>query len=319
MRKLTKYIFVLAMFWKVAVGPVCGSGPIVKLDPSLDEILPAGVTLESLGEGYVFLEGPVWVRSGGYLLYSNMPERIIEKWTPDGKKSVYLNLADSIKADAAEGSLSNGTTLDRQERLVFCSPVSRTIMRVEKDGKFTVLADRYEGKRLNNPNDLVYKSNGSLYFTDNGKPPKAELVNSVYLLKNDKLQRVTDQLESPNGIALSPDEKYLYVNDIAKKVMWRFEVQPDDTLANGRVFVDMTSESAIGGLDGLKVDEKGNIYNSGPGGLWIVSSEGKRLGTILTPDRVSNLTFGDADGKTLYITLHNALYRIRLKIAGVRP
>jgi gluconolactonase len=139
------------------------------------------------------------------------------------------------------------------------------------------------------------------------------------LLKNGKLQIVTRDLASPNGIALSPDEKYLYVNDISRKTVWRFDVLPDDTVTNRRLFVDMNSVQADGGPDGMKVDKRGNVYDSGPGGFWILSPEGKVLGRVLTPDRVSNLAFGDADGKGLYITLHNALYHMRLNIEGVRP
>jgi gluconolactonase len=218
----------------------------------------------------------------------------------------------------SENYLSNGLTFDREGRLVYCSQIGHAIMRIEKDGKHTILADTFEGKRLSRPNDLVFKSNGSLYFTDNGRGPGA-LPSSAYLLKDGRLQIVTRELSSPNGIALSPDEKLLYVNDISRKTVWVFDVQPDDTVTNRRLFVDMNSVKGDGGPDGMKVDKKGNVYDSGPGGLWVLSPDGKRLGTIPTPDRVSNLTFGDADGKTLYITLHNALYRIRLNIEGVRP
>ena len=294
---------------------------IVRLDPGLDAIVPPGAKLEKLGDGFVFLEGPVWVRNGGYLLFSNMPEGIIAKWTPDGRISPVVNLTNFIKTTTAvdsENYLSNGLTFDPEGRLVYCSQIGHAIMRIEKDGKHTILADKFEGKQLSRPNDLVFKSNGSLYFTDNGRGPGA-LPSSAYLLKDGKLQIVTRELSSPNGIALSPDEKYLYVNDISKKTVWRFDVQPDDTVTNRRLFVDMNSIQGDGGPDGMKVDTRGNVYDSGPGGFWILSPEGKPLGRILTPDRVSNLAFGDADGKTLYIMLHNALYRIRLNIEGVRP
>jgi gluconolactonase len=295
--------------------------PIVKLDSALDQIVPPGAKLEKLGDGFVFLEGPLWVRNGGYLLFSNMPEATISKWTPDGKISPVVDLTKFIRTTEtvdSENYLSNGLTFDREGRLVYCSQIGHAIMRIEKDGKHTILANTFEGKRLSRPNDLVLKSNGSLYFTDNGRGPGA-LPSSAYLLKDGKLQIVTRELASPNGIALSPDEKYLYVNDISKKTVWRFDVQPDDSVTNRRLFVDMNSVKGDGGPDGMKVDKKGNVYDSGPGGFWILSPEGKELGRILTPDRVSNLAFGDADGKTLYITLHNALYRIRLNIEGVRP
>jgi gluconolactonase len=297
------------------------NNPIVKLDPRLDEIVPAGAKLEKLGDGFVFLEGPVWVRNGGYLLFSNMPERFIAKWTPDGKITKFLDLepfAKNADFSDAESYLSNGLTIDGQGRLVYVSQIEKAVFRIEKDGSRTVLADKYDGKPFGRPNDLVYKSNGALYFTDNGRGNTA-LPNSVYLLKDGKLQVITTELNSPNGIAISPDEKILYVNDISRRTVWRFDIQPDDTVTNRRLFVDMSSNKAPGGPDGMKVDKKGNVYDSGPGGLWILTPEGKHLGTILTPDRVSNLAFGDADGKTLYITLHEALYRIRLNIEGVRP
>jgi gluconolactonase len=302
--------------------PAQQNSPIVKLDPALDEIVPEGAKLEKLADGYEFLEGPVWVRSGGYLLFSNKSEGGIDKWTPDGKVSLYLDLADLAKSHD-RGNLSSGMTLDPQGRIVYCSGGERAVVRIEKNGQHTILAAQYEGKPLNPPNDLVYKSDGSLYFTayftDFGKRTEGDLPSSVYLLKNGKLQLVTSQLISPNGIALSPDEKYLYVNEIKKKTVWRFELQPDGAAINGRLLIDMSSENADGGPDGMRVDKKGNIYDSGPRGLWILSPEGKHLGTVLTPDKVSNLAFGDPDGKTLYITLHTALYRMRLKIEGVRP
>ena len=192
---------------------------IVRLDPALDQILPPGATLEKLGDGFVFLEGPVWVRAGGYLLFSNMPEGNISKWSPDGKISRVVDLTNFIKSADAVGSenyLSNGLTFDREGRVVYCSQIGHAIMRIEKDGKHTVVVDNFEGKPLSRPNDLVYKSNGSLYFTDNGRGPGA-IPSSAYLLKDGNLQIVTRELASPNGIALSPDEKYLYVNDISQK------------------------------------------------------------------------------------------------------
>jgi gluconolactonase len=198
---------------------------------------------------------------------------------------------------------------------------------LEADGRRTVLADRYDGKRLNSPNDLVYKSDGSLYFTDPpaglrgmDKDPRKELsFNGVYLLKNGKLQLLNQDMPLPNGIAFSPDEKFLYVNDSIKQTITRFDVQPDDTITNRKLFIDMSSDKAPGAPDGMKLDEKGNVYCTGPGGFWIISPEGKHLGTVLTSEGPANLAFGDADGKTLYLTARTGLYRIRLKIAGMRP
>jgi len=322
---MNKIIYLLVLF--AAVSGVARTAAqdaqtVVRLDPAIDRIVPQGAQLEKLRDGYEAknapaLEGPVWIRNGGYLLFSHMPARTIEKWTTDGQISTYLNLAKAAPSEDPDVFSAAGVTVDRQGRLVYCSQALHAVVRVEMDGRHTVLADRYDGKRLSRPNDLTIKSNGSLYFTDNGRQPQ-ELPNSVYLLKGNRLQPVDTQLSSPNGLALSHDEKYLYVNDISRRTMWRFQVQADDTLANGRIFVDMNSVEGPGGPDGMKVDIQGNIYNSGPGGLWILSPEGKHLGTIMTTDRVTNVAFGDADGKTLYITTHKGLYRIRLNIEGVR-
>ena len=200
-------------------------------------------------------------------------------------------------------------------------------MRIEADGRRTVLAKEFEGKRLNSPNDLVFKSDGALYFTDppagfrdGDKDAKKELpFNGVYLLKDGKLQVLVKDIALPNGIAFSPDEKYLYVNDSVKKTIMRYEVKPDDTIASGQLFIDMTADKAPGAPDGMKVDQKGNIYCTGPGGFWMMSPEGEHLGTVLTTELPANLAFGDADYKTLYLTARTGLYRIRLKIPGMSP
>jgi|ERR1041385_6058193 gluconolactonase len=319
-------IIVSAASITLLTGQEAAKASIARLDPALDAIVSPGAHLEALKEGFKDgLEGGVWDRKGGYLLFSNKPERVINKWTPDGKLSIYLNLAEIANIADPKASLSSGTTLDREGRLVYCSPGERTIVRVEQDGKRTVVADKYQGKRFSHPNDLVYKSDGTLYFTDNGAPPKGdteELPTSAYMLKNGEVRLITaGQLTHPNGIAVSGDEKFLYINDSAKRQVWRFDIQPDDMAANGRLWVDMSSDKKPGIPDGMRVDKKGNVYDAGPGGVWILSPEGKHLGTLLLPppDRATNLAFGDADGKTLYLMNHLSLYRIRLNVEGVRP
>jgi gluconolactonase len=299
---------------------------IARLDPAVNAIVPADAQVEVLKDGFKDgLEGGVWDRKGGYLLFSNKPERLINRWTPDGKLSVYLNLGEIAKIADPKASLSSGTTMDREGRLVYCSPGEQAVIRIEPTGKRTVVTDRYQGKRFSHPNDLAYKSNGTLYFTDNGDAPageKEELPTSAYMLKNGQVRLITTgQLEHPNGIAVSADEKFLYINDSAKRQVWRFDIQSDDAAINGRVWLDMSSDKAPGIPDGMRVDKKGNVYDAGPGGIWIVSPEGKHIGTFLipAPDRPTNLAFGDADGKTLFLVNHTSLYRVRLNVEGVRP
>ena len=185
---------------------------------------------------------------------------------------------------------------------------------------------RFDGKN-DYPYDLVYKRNGSLYFTDppsglrrrNDDPKKELPFNGVFLLKGGKLQLLAKDLGNPNGLALSPDEKFFYVNSSTDRKIFRFEVKADDTIANAQLFVDMAAEKEPGNPDGMKVDEKGNLYSTGAGGIWVISPQGKHLGTLVFPEQPANLAFGDPDGKTLYATARSGLYRIRLKIAGVRP
>jgi gluconolactonase len=318
------------------------AGRVTRLDPALDDLIPSSVKIEKLADDFGFLEGPVWVHTGkqGYLIFSDIPANEIKKWTPDGKVSVFLEKSGFTGVDSAGVGYqlnngravvtllgSNGVTLDKQGRVVFCQHGDRAVVRLEKNGKRTVLASRYEGKRLNSPNDLVYKSDGALYFTDPPyglaklhDDPKKELpFEGVYLLKGGKLQLLYKDFKAPNGIAFSPDEKYLYVDDSASKTYWRFEMQPDDTIANGKLFFDMSSSKATGVPDGMKVDKKGNIFGVGPGGVWVLSPEGKHLGTISPTEDPANLAWGDADGKTLYMTARTGLYRIRTNTAGIRP
>ena len=312
---------------------------IIRLDPALDPIISASATLELLKTDYFGIsEGPVWITEGGsgYLVFSDIGANVMYKWTTDGKLSVFLEKSGFTGTDPNVGNIanngrlnvatygSNGITLDRQGRIVFCAQGDRAIVRLEKDGTRTVLADRYEGKRLNSPNDLVIKSDGAIYFTDppaglrggNNSPLKELPYSGVFLVKDGKVTLLEKDF-TPNGLAFTPDEKYLYVNG-GRKIM-RYEMRPDDTVANPSLFVDMNSDPAPGGTDGMKVDQKGNVYCSGPGVIWIISPEGKHLGTIRTPETVTNLAFGDADGKTLYITDRRTLARIRVNIAGVRP
>ena len=317
----------------VAITPSEVNVEIILKDPALDAIVPPNPKIFKLAEGFKFTEGPVWDRKGGYLLFSDPNNNTIYKYSPDGngQLTVFREKSGYEGADIAEYGQpgSNGLTFDQQGRLTINQHGNRRVVRVESDGTLAVLADRFEGKRLNSPNDLVYRSDGTLYFTDPpfGLPkffndPRKELpFSGVFAAKDGKIQLVSKDLTGPNGLAFSPDEKFFYVDnwDDHKKVVMRYEVQPDGSLKNGKLFFDMTSAGTEDALDGMKVDKAGNLYVSGPGGLWILSPQGKHLGTIIVPKHPHNFAWGDADGKTLYLCARSGLYRMKLNIEGIRP
>jgi gluconolactonase len=308
------------------------AGEIVRLDSSVNQIVPKNAKIEKLAGGFQFTEGPIW-HPDGYLLFSDPNANTIYRWTPDGQISVYRAKSGYAGVDIGEYGQpgSNGLTLDTEGRLTIDEHGRRRVVRLEKNGVITVLADRYEGKRLNSPNDLVYKSDGALYFTD---PPfglpkffddaRKELpFSGVYRLGNDgKLQLVAKDLTGPNGLAFSPDERFLYVDnwDVTRKVIMRYPVLADGSLGKGDVFLDVTrSHPGEQAWDGLKVDQLGNVYAAGPEGIWILSPEGKHLGTIVANEVPANFAWGDDDGRTMYITARTGLYRVRLNIPGIRP
>jgi gluconolactonase len=302
---------------------------IIRKDPTLDTIIAPDAKIEKLAGGFQFTEGPVWVREGGYLLFSDPNNNLIYRWSEDDGVSIYRTHSGYSGTDIGEYGQpgSNGLTLDAQGRVTINEHGNRRVTRLEKNGQLTVLADRYEGKRLNSPNDLVYRSDGALYFTDPpfGLPkffddPRKELpFSGVYCLIHGELKLVSTDLTGPNGLAFSPDEKYLYVDDWddKKKIILRYEVQSDGSLTNKSTFLDATSEPGEDAWDGLKVDHLGNVYASGPGGLWIISPEGKHLGTIVGPEHPHNLAWGGEDHKTLYLAAQTGLYRVSVKIPGV--
>jgi gluconolactonase len=304
---------------------------VLRKDPGLDLILTPGTKIERLAAGFQFTEGPVWDREGGYLLFSDPNNNLMYRWSPDGQVSVFRSHSGYTGFNIGEYGQpgSNGLTIDREGRLTINEHGNRRVTRLEKNGVLTVLADRYQGKRLNSPNDLVYRSDGTLYFTDPpfGLPkffedPRKELpFSGVFCVRNGQLMLVTTDLDGPNGLAFSPDERFLYVDnwDIKRKIIMRYEVRPDGSLTNGRVFFDATDEPGEDAWDGMKVDQRGNLYLSGPGGLWFISAEGKHLGTIIGPEHPHNMAWGDEDGKTLYLCAKTGLYRIRFNIAGIRP
>ena len=316
----------------VAVDPQEVNVEVLRLDPAIDAIVPPNAKLYKLAEGFQFTEGPVWVSGdGGYLLFSDPNANTIYKYTAEGDLSVFKHPSGYAGADIAEYRQpgSNGLTLDAEGRLTIDQHGNRRVIRLEPDGSETVLAERYQGKRLNSPNDLVYKSGGALYFTDPyfGLPqfdqdPRKELpFSGVFRVRDGAVDLLTDELKGPNGIAFSPDERFLYVGDWDErhKVVMRYPVRADGRLDAGEVFFDMTAAPGEDAIDGIKVDVEGNLYVSGPGGLWILSSEGRHLGTVLAPRHPHNMAWGDAHGRTLYLAAGSTLYRMPLNIAGIRP
>ncbi len=305
-------------------------GSIVRLDPAFDAIVPAGATVNTLKEGFGFINGILWVRNGnsGHLLVSDIPANVIHTWTPPGTMTVFLDRPDWTRvAETRPAGVrfgANGIARDPQGRIVYAAEADRAVVRLEADGKRTIIAERYEGKRLNSPNDLVYRKDGSLYFTDpsgGGRfgtwDVKKELpYQGVFLLKDGKLQLLVQDLDRPNGIALSPDEKSLYVNDSNKRVIMRYDVRPDGTVANGRLFADMSTGKGNGNPDGMKFDERGNLYSVGPGGIWIFTPQGKHIGLIVPPENAPGFAFGDPDRKAIYMAASSKLAKIRLNVAG---
>ena len=306
-------------------------GQLVKIQPQLDEVLAADAKIEKLADGFQFTEGPVW-HPEGFLLFSDPNTNVIYKYDPvSGNISIYMTKSGYAGFDigAYHQPGSNGLAIDQEGRLVVCQHGNRRVIRHEKKGPIAVLSDQYNGKKLNSPNDLVIKSDGIVYFTDPpyGLPmayndPKKELnVQGVYRIVDGKTELLSSEIGGPNGLAFSPDERYLYVSnwdirDIHNtKTITRFSVNTDGTLGKGERFFDMNQTDDDEALDGLKVDSKGFIFASAPGGIWIVSPEGKYLGKIIGPERPANMAWGD-DGKTLYLTAHTGLYKIRTKNGG---
>jgi gluconolactonase len=327
-----KLLTITLISFVTAAAQPASVGSVRRVDPALDKLIPPGAVIEKITGNLQFAEGPLWIRNGGYLLFSDIPANAILKWAA-GEISAFRK---PVFERAFPGGIqigSNGLTVDRQGRLIACEHGNRRVSRTEKDGKITTLADRYEGKRFNSPNDVVCARNGDIYFTDpnsvaRNNPPdpngdfKAEIgFNGVYRITGaGKLELATKEVPYPNGLAFSPDGKKLYVANTRPDKFWMvFDVKADGTLANGKKFLDVTQEPGEGGPDGMKVDSAGNVYATGPGGIWAISPQGKHLGTIMPPEIPANCAWGDADGRTLYMTARTGLYRIKLNVAGVRP
>jgi len=307
-------------------------GTIERVDPRFDQIIPRGAALEVLADGYKWVEGPVWDRKASRVLFSDIPSNSVFEWTEAGGAKLFLKPSGYLGEAPFTGREpgSNGLTFDKEGRLVLCQHGERRVARREADGRFTALADRYQGKRFNSPNDLVFSSKGDLYFTDPayGLPktfddPARELSwTGVYRLSPDgKLSLLVQDLKAPNGIALSPDEKTLYVAQsfAERAVVMAYDLRPEGTVANGRVFFDMTpwmKTKGPGLPDGIKVDRAGNLLSTGPGGVHVFTAKGEHLGSLITGVSTANLAFG-GDGSVLYVTANTALCRIRTGTKGL--
>lgn len=303
---------------------------IERLDPALDALLDANATVENLGSGFNWSEGPIWVPALGALLFSDVPENRVYRWKDGEGISVHLEPSGftGTQYNGRERG-SNGLTLDPQNRLTLCQHGDRRVARLAADGKsFETVVDRFDGGRFNSPNDLCFDRAGNLFFTD---PPyglpadqKQEIpFQGIFRLGTDgKLTVIGRDMSRPNGIALSPDERTLYVASTDGNEPWvkAYSLNADGSVASSRVFFDGTDlikrTGRRGGFDGLKVDAHGNVWTTGPGGVLIISPEGKHLGSILTGRATANCTFGDADHMTFYITADEALLRVRTKVKG---
>jgi gluconolactonase len=327
-------VVVLGLAALAARAPQESAARIERLDPALDRLIAPDAKVETLAKGYDWVEGPVWAKSGGFLLFSDVPQNVVYRWKAGEGVREYLKPSGYTGTTPRGGEMgSNGLTIDRDGRLVLCQHGDRRVARMEAPldrptPVFTTLADRYEGKRFHSPNDLVFKRNGDLYFTDPAyglekqydDPGREMDWYGVYRRdRNGRVALLTREMTRPNGIAFSPDEGVLYVaqSDPAAAIWRAFEVKADGALGASRVFFDATAmaKTRQGLPDGMKVDAEGNLFATGPGGVLIFSPAGRHLGTILTGQATSNCAFGD-DGRTLYITADMYLMRVRLKTKG---
>ncbi|MEO8100305.1 MAG: SMP-30/gluconolactonase/LRE family protein [Acidobacteriota bacterium] len=292
---------------------------------AFDLLVPRDAQIEKMAGGFTFTEGPLW-RPHGALWFSDVIGNVVRQWNPDGTVTEILRPGGYDGNSLPQGGFNgpNGMTADGDGGVVLCQHGNRRIVRISRERKVSTMVDRFERKRLNSPNDLVFHADGSLYFTDppyglprqDEDPAKELAFNGVYRLGDGKLQLIIEDLHRPNGLAFSPDYKTLYVANSERPKKWmRYDVAADGTVRNGRVFADVDDSPEPGVPDGMKIDANGNVYAAGPGGVWVYSPEGKHLGTINTPETPANCAWGD-DGRSLYITAITGLYRVKLLVPG---
>ena len=280
------------------------------------DLIPADANVERLATGMQFTEGPVWHACGGFLVFSDIPADQMKRGSP----------IDGLTDYRVPSGKSNGLTYDRQGRLLACEHANRRVTRTEANGSISVIASHYQGKRLNSPNDLIVKSDGSIYFSDPpyglgeafSEPAEQEQPgNGVYRLSPDgkTLTVLVDDFDRPNGLCFSPDESLLYVDDTARMHIRVFQVQADGGIDKGRLFAEEKGEGGV--PDGMKVDVRGNVYLTGPGGVWIFSPAGEHLGILKVPEGAANLAFTGPQWRTLIITATTSIYRVECKVPGI--
>jgi gluconolactonase len=307
------HVAIVAALLLPAAGQKSRSFELQPLSPAFWDVVDHKAKLETVATGFGFTEGPMW-DPAGFVYVSDETLNKIFRVYPDGKKEEVIALGDP-----------DGNTFDRQHRLIDCASVLRAIIEVTPDGKYKILADRYEGKKLNSPNDVIVGPDGALYFTD----PTMDLVagekqeilfQGVYRLDaKGGVTLLTKDLTQPNGLAFSSDGKKLYIDDSEKRNIRVYDVASDGTLANGRIFGDEPGGKGDGVPDGIKVDKAGHLFVTGPKGIWVWDAKGNHLGTIAMPEQPANLTWGDKDYHTLYITATTSVYRLETKTTGLVP
>jgi gluconolactonase len=327
-------------FLSFSLMAICGSafaqtapaeiGTVEFVSPELSSVIKKTAKVESIAQGFQFTEGPVWVEKSKMLLFSDVPGNTIYKWTAEKGKEIYVKPAGYTGAAARSGFVgSNGLVITPDGKLLICQHGDRRVARMDAgleapESKFVTVADRLNGKRLNSPNDLVLHPNGDMYLTDpsyglsgNGKGPDRETpYQGVYKIKKSgEVELLVDSIEQPNGIAFFPGRKTMLISnsDNAKKRWYVYDVTTDGRLANGKVFYDVSSERGAGGCDGLKIDKNGNVFATGPGGIWIFSKAGKLMGKIKVNGQVAANCAFSPDEKTLYITASTQLLRLKMR------
>ena len=303
-------------------------GLIRRVHADLDALIAGDTRPERLAGGFMFTEGPLW-RPDGVLWFSDIPANVVRQWAPDGTVSEILRPGGYDGKDLPPGFIGpNGATAGPDGSVVLCQHGNRRVVRIDRQRRVTPIVDRFDGRRFNSPNDVVFHTSGRMYFTDppyglprQDEDPAKELPwNGVFMLAEGTLTPLATNHTRPNGLAFSPDERTFYLanSDRGRRYWMRYDVAADGTLRDGVVFADVSSAPEPGLPDGLKIDSLGNIYATGPGGIWVFNPGGRHLGTIVLPELPANVAWGDADWRTLYITAETSLYRLRLQVPGQR-